>query len=229
MSPSPVMTPIMSPMIDDSKYSLGYINEMGEMVFMLPDMNSNVIDVTDTSNGSLLALMDDGSLIEIIGETSFLLLSPIYVDALLTFSGKTLSVANGKIHALKGADVNDNLIWDPVKWSPMNIIHWSKTLDDEYLWVQNTEEGFLFDKSGALVNHENTNKYRTYGENSDIYVDLSKNNGKAVLSTGAEVDDVFSVAFNHDGMTGITSEQHRNGIMSIKFLSGQMYYICKKE
>ena len=205
------------------KYTLALVKGT-KAEFILPELEDSIIDATEYGK-NIIALTENGKLIEILPNKNIKAIgSNKHIDSIINFDKDVYATSNGIAYILSSVE-KDMANWYHVPWAPSNITHWSTTLDNKNIWIQDASKGFMYDKMGNVVRQETCKSFRTYGESANTFVDIDKRKGVGTLNNGTVLRDIFSCCFSKDGLIGITSKQHSEGVLYSKYLHGDLYYI----
>jgi len=195
--------------------------------YILDGIKDSVKDFT-LRNGQLMILFENGNMKLKKEDKYTLITSDIQMDEITNFNNFVYGNSDGIIYSLTQIK-NGKAEWVQEDKFPENIVGWSKSGDGKYFWLQDVNNGYLFDMRLKLVDNVRTNLTRIYGEDKNTYIEIDKERNNAVLSeNNIIIYDIVDGAFTENGLTKITSEQYKNGTLLVKNLDDNIYYISSK-
>lgn len=127
---------------------------------------------------SVIFLLADGQIVRREGQLDTQVASNIQAFRVTSFRGHLYALGSeaGAVAALYVMD-NAELStgqwqWRLCTWAPTNLYHFSSTLDGKYLWLQDTERGYLYTQAGSLLQQAATTLRRVYGKDNESYLEI---------------------------------------------------------
>jgi hypothetical protein len=199
-----------------------------ETQYVLPGVTENVKGVTHR-NDRLVILFENGEIWSSKPNQGYTpIKSEIHMDDITTFNNIIRGHSDGIMYTMTNI-INGHAKWIVESNAPENIRHWSTTQDGNYLWIQDANEGFLYDRRMNLISQEPISDIRIYGDSKDIHVNINQNSGKGLLSfDSTTITDIFDGTFTDEGLVKITASQRRSGTILVKNINGTVYYIASK-
>ncbi len=180
-------SPITTPLSDDIIQPILPEGEMEEPEIDLDARYYNAIDAISVGEceEDIYLLMHGGKVIKHKDKTY---LSNIYLSNLVVFDGYVYGLsADSMLYMLTNPKLDTN-IWtfEPVSWCQLNKIKFiTTTLDEDYLWLQDMSNGYLYNTKHELIETvamDYSQTYRIYGKNKNKHKDITRSiNRSAVL------------------------------------------------
>lgn len=123
------------------------------------------------SYGSKLYLLKKNH--TIVDEENNVMKSNVNLDHIFVFAGYVYGLGSGELYELTN-DIDEDWIMEKLnKINIKNITHYSTSLDEDVLYLQNNTEGILYDNLFNVVEKININNlYRIYGKDRNTFKDM---------------------------------------------------------
>lgn len=150
------------------------------------EQDRNIIDLCYHQGSKITLLMDGSTQITSVNNNQAKKIrqyNSLRMERLESFAGQLYGVYRGRLYSR--TKYRDNIWhWQECTWSIADIVHSSVTGDGKHLWLQSEENGYLYNQKLQVEKVDTISKsltlqskqiyYRTYGENSAIYIDIDR-------------------------------------------------------
>lgn len=152
----------------------------------------NAIDVCSYSDYTIFLLDDSSIITEDCNNDKINITNNIKLNRIISFNGYLYGIDNsGVMFTLpNNYFTTTEWIWNKVEWIDYKITHMSTTHDNQYLWLQNNENGYLYDGDNTLLlSLDYCNKRRMYGIDTTHYIDIDTINHNCVVYPEEKIID----------------------------------------
>lgn len=194
---------------------------------------NNLLNVVDCCNYSeeALFLNKDGIIISFKFKNYRVINCNRYLIHIFTFNDDLYGIDKyNKIYMLS-LKYYDSCYWAfyPVKWAPKNVIHFSTTLDDKYLWLQTPKKCYLIDCDYKKIKYNNIKYKRVYGKNKHTYLDINikKQLCHVIINTKKveTLHEIHAGIIDHANNVILITIQDCNLYNNIRLIDYNPYYI----
>lgn len=207
-------------------------NELCRYDGMVVDGNKiNVTSIVDVIGFSryVIFLYDDGKFLVESDDDRRRIMTDVKMDSIYAYDGNIFGLSDGSLYSLDMSSFEgNNWIFHLEEIYGNNIVWVNVTHNQDFLWVQNGEDGMLYNIDRNCIRRDFIPKYirRYYGMSDNIYIDLNINTCSGIhYPSSKEIKDAISLAIDHYGnIITITKE---NGVIynKIKLVNWVPYYL----
>lgn len=236
----PIITPIQPIIyqdnIDDNTYELKtpYVKNDNKMLSKSGMQQGTVIDVANYSS-QMIFLLDSGDIIRQDDQRKkYRIGNSVFLNRLEVFSGQLYGVSHGKLYRLdKNTFENLYWTWDICNWAIDDIIHTSVSTDLNYLWLQTSERGYIYNRRCELIHDQVNTKVkpgtkRNYGNSLYQYLEYDFSNN---LTTTYNQDRVYTYenvamgVYDNYGKIIVLNKDETIRYSNIRMINWLPYYI----
>jgi hypothetical protein len=176
-------------------------------------LNADIIDMFEHKN-NVFQLIRSGQLVSDRGAKD----SNVKIDQIEILDSILYGVSGGKLYMCHDIDKFHNvkcLNWIRVKSVHVEeIIHISKTSNNEFLWVQTCSEGFLYTKKGSDLEYKkqsslNKGCLRNYGCSKKEYVNCYPSKSYIQIKSGKRQEGIcYAIYDKNSKLHGISEDDY---------------------
>jgi hypothetical protein len=128
----------------------------------------NALDVA-VHQDTIYVLLEGGDIIRVTDHVPIRIETSVYITRIFSFTGYLYGLSEGKLYSLVEVESR----WEPVN-SISGLIEASVTTDGEYLWLETSNEGYLYDRKWQLVERVGDKRClrRIYGHNKESWIEI---------------------------------------------------------
>jgi len=208
--------------------STPYVEKNGNYYCKDSSHTSHVIDVCSYSDATIF-LLNNGNIICERENNKKKMTNNIILIRITSFNGYLYALGKDKLLYILPNDLffSDIWIWNPIDWTPSEIIHISSTYNSEFLWIQTLDTGYLYDDIDHLILECNNYKLkRVYGRNNETYIEIDNDKHTATIYPGKKiVENIYDATLSYyDDLMPIKMNE-RNTYRGVTIVNWNPYFI----
>jgi len=147
--------------------------------------------------------------------------------------GYLYALASGLLYRLDNATLNSKHRWQWIlcSWSPAGLIHTSSTLDGIYLWLQDSNNGYLYNQEYELIETVEMGQLRRrYGNTISEYVTYHPSVCDATVSisgTTTEYKGICNALLTREGQLIAIGRNDLENYSDVKLVNWMPYFISQ--
>jgi len=193
--------------------------------------NNRVIDISAFSN-SVLYLILNGDIIREVDNLGTVkrtrIKNNVILSKIVSFAGELYGLNSGILYQLSLDTFNSKRwIWRKSTIPLSGIVHVNATHSGNNLWIQNSDTGYLYDKSLNLISsQEFINMIRIYGNDENRYIDINKIDNTAIIyPSRRRLTNVYTAILDYNGNETVISISERSKYSDVKLVNWREYFI----